>query len=264
MTHEEYEALLSAYVDDEIDAPDALTALEAHLATCASCTARLAQYRELRVAVGDTLRRQAVAERAPEALRERVAAALRAADATAESPWVAKRRARPWRLGAGGVLAAAAAIVIAVAIGTRGGGDDAVSREVLDSHIRSLAGDEAHLMDVASTDQHTVKPWYAGKLDFAPTVVDFGPQGFPLLGGRVDYVAGHRAAALVYGRRQHKINLYEWPASDAKKETNLASELRLGYSVLHWTHAGMVYWAVSDVNPADLEQLARNIDSTLR
>ena len=166
-----------------------------------------------------------------------------------------------------GVLAAAAAVVLAVGVavgvpvGGRGGGNDTTAQEVLDSHVRSLAGDQAHLFDVASTDQHTVKPWFSGKLDFAPSVVDFGPQGFPLLGGRVDFIAGKRVAALVYGRRQHKINVYEWPGDIESKP---AGELRLGYSMLHWSHAGMVYWAVSDVNPNDLQELARNIDTISR
>jgi anti-sigma factor RsiW len=252
MTHDQYEDLLSAYVDGELDDG---RELESHLATCATCTVRLAEYR----AIGDSLRRNARGESAPTALRERVAAALDAAEATAASPW-ARRRRPMWNPG---VLAAAAAVVLAVgvAISGWGRGNDSVAREVLDSHVRSLAGDEAHLFDVQSTDQHTVKPWFEGKLDFAPHVVDFAPEGFPLLGGRVDYIAGQRAAALVYGRRQHKINVYEWPGGADAKPTG---ELRLGYSMLHWSHAGIAYWAISDVNPADLEELARNIDSISR
>lgn len=254
MTHEHFEDLLSAYADGELD--DA-GSLEAHLPTCAPCTARLAEYR----AMGDALRRQAHAETAPAALRQRIAATLEAAEATAASPW-ARRRRPMW---SPGVLAAAAAVVLAVglAVGGRRGGDTAetTAQEVLDSHVRSLAGDQAHLFDVASTDQHTVKPWFSGKLDFAPSVVDLAPQGFPLLGGRVDFIAGKRVAALVYGRRQHKINVYEWPGGS---ESNPAGELRLGYSMLHWTHAGMAYWAISDVNQNDLQELARNIDTISR
>ena len=255
MTHEQFEDLLSAYADGELDD---VASLEAHLPTCAPCTARLAEYRGM----GDALRRQAHAETAPLALRQRIAATLEAAEATAASPW-ARRRRPMW---SPGVLAAAAAVVLAVGLavgGRRGGGDEAgtTAQEVLDSHVRSLAGDQAHLFDVASTDQHTVKPWFSGKLDFAPSVVDLAPQGFPLLGGRVDFIAGKRVAALVYGRRQHKINVYEWPGGNESKP---AGELRLGYSMLHWTHAGMVYWAVSDVNPTDLQELARNIDTISR
>ncbi len=265
MTHDQYLDLLSAYIDGELaDAAE----LETHLATCGSCSARLAQYRQLSATVGDSLRRQTSDEPAPAALRERVAALVSAADATAASPWVTRQRPRrQWRIGTGALAAAAAILLVAVGVRLGGGtstGSDAIAREVLDSHIRSMAGDEAHLMDVVSTDQHTVKPWYEGKLDFAPTVNDFSAQGFPLLGARVDYVDGHRAAALVYGRRQHKINLYEWPAATGARDAIPASELRLGYSVLHWTHAGMEYWAVSDVNPADLQELARNIETTGR
>jgi anti-sigma factor RsiW len=257
MTHEQFEDLLSAYADGELEAVGGDAAgLSAHLATCASCTARLAEYR----AMGDSLRRQAHAESAPAALRERIAATLDAAEATAASPW-ARRRRPMW---SPGVLAAAAAVVLAVGVavgGRRGGGGDTTPQEILDSHVRSLAGDQAHLFDVASTDQHTVKPWFEGKLDFAPPVVDYAPEGFPLLGGRVDFISGRRVAALVYGRRQHKINVYEWPGgTDTKK----IGELRLGYSMLHWSHAGMAYWAVSDVSPADLQELARNIDSISR
>jgi anti-sigma factor RsiW len=257
MTHEQCLDMLSAYIDGEL--PD-VASVESHLASCPSCSARLAEYRQLSAAIGTTLRRQATIERAPAALRERVAAAVNAADATAASPWATRSQRRAWRVGAG-LVAVAAAVVFAVSISSGRPNDGGVAREVLDSHIRSLAGDEAHLMDVVSTDQHTVKPWFNGKLDFAPTVSDFSVQGFPLLGGRVDYIDGQRVAALIYGRRKHKINLYEWPTGNGPAGTIPASELRLGYSMLHWTHAGIVYWAVSDVSSADLQELSRNIDS---
>ncbi|HZS58892.1 MAG TPA: anti-sigma factor [Gemmatimonadaceae bacterium] len=253
MTHDHFEDQLSAYADGELEER---AELETHLASCASCTARLVEYR----AIGDSLRQRARAEPAPAALRARVEAAIGGAQAAAASPW-ARRRRPMW---SPGVLAAAAAVVLAVGVGVSGWGrrDDSVSKEVLDSHVRSLAGDQAHLFDVQSTDQHTVKPWFSGKLDFAPHVVDFTPEGFPLLGGRVDFIEGRRVAALVYGRRLHKINVYEWPTGG--NDTKTAGELRLGYSMLHWSHAGMMYWAVSDVGPPDLEELARNIDSISR
>jgi anti-sigma factor RsiW len=252
--HEQYEDLLSAYLDGELaDRAE----LETHLATCPSCAARLAEYR----AMGDSLRRQAREEPAPAALRARLEAALGAAEATVASPW-ARRRRPMW---SPGVLAAAAAVVLAVGVAVGGRRTvDTTGQEVLDSHVRSLAGDQAHLFDVQSTDQHTVKPWFEGKLDFAPTVIDFAPEGFPLLGGRVDFIAGKRAAALVYGRRKHLINVYEWPAGSGLVDTEPTGELRLGYSMLHWSHAGMVYWAVSDVSPADIQELARNIDNISR
>jgi len=125
---------------------------------------------------------------------------------------------------------------------------EAIVAELVDNHVRSLIGD--HLTDVRSTDQHTVKPWFNGKIDFAPHVVDLAGQGFPLIGGRVDYIAGHNAAALVYGRRKHFINLFIWPAGGA--DSGGMSRAYNGYSLLHWVTDGLSYWAVTDASPTDL------------
>ncbi len=129
---------------------------------------------------------------------------------------------------------------------------DAVATELVDNHIRSLMGD--HLMDVRSTDQHTVKPWFEGRTDFAPRVVDLAPQGFPLLGGRLEYAAGHTIAALVFGRRKHIINLYEWPTSESTDMSEQPRSVK-GYAVLHWVSNGLSYWAVTDASAVDLMAL---------
>ena len=124
--------------------------------------------------------------------------------------------------------------------------------ELVDSHVRSLMLD--HLVDVRSTDRHTVKPWFAGKADIAPAVPELAPAGFPLIGGRLDYVGGHAAPTLVYGRRQHIVNLYIWRASPAERGASAPAMLasRDGYHVLRWAAGGLVYSAVSDVDPVDL------------
>jgi anti-sigma factor RsiW len=126
---------------------------------------------------------------------------------------------------------------------------NALVAELVDNHVRSLIGD--HLTDVRSTDQHTVKPWFAGKIDFAPRVVDLAAKGFPLLGGRVDYVHGHTTAALAFGRRRHIVNLFIWPSGGSDDAVH--SEAYNGYSLKHWTADGMSYWLVSDASAADLE-----------
>src|SRR6185503_12846278 len=131
--------------------------------------------------------------------------------------------------------------------------DDLLAQEVVSSHIRSMMLN--HLVDVPSSDQHTVKPWFNGKLDFAPDVKDLVDQGFPLVGGRLDYVDNRAVAALVYQRRKHSINLFIWPSSDAAKSTQQFSVN--GYNIIHWTNSGSTYWAVSDVNSTDLSEFAK-------
>lgn len=179
---------------------------------------------------------------APTGLRERVRSAVRR-----------DRRRRSWRIGVTAGLTASL-VLLAGAWGIRaaGGGADPGFAAALDGHLRSLA--PGHLTDVASTDRHTVKPWFAGRLDFSPPVVDPAAAGFPLLGGRVDVLDGTPVAALVYSRRSHLINVFVRPAAAQETTTPRATVLR-GINILTWSDGAMRFWAVSDLNLAELEQL---------
>lgn len=197
---------------------------------------------------------------APDGLREAIRSQLRARGRA--RPLLSTAPSRRWLTSSGAArwLTAASVILVAVAGGWRLGviqgrdraQSEAVAQGALASHLRSLVGD--HLTDVASTDRHTVKPWFAGKLDFSPPVADFAAQGFPLVGGRVDYIGGRRVAALVYAHGAHFINVFVWPTSG--RDMSLTRVAIQGYTVLHWTKGGMTYWAVSDVDPTALGTLA--------
>ncbi len=156
-----------------------------------------------------------------------------------------------WRIAAGLVIAAAAGWGAGVLrpVGSTMSPSSRTTTELVDAHVRSLL--PGHLLDVVSTDRHTVKPWFAGKTDIAPVVVDLSDKGFPLLGGRLDYIDGHTAAALVYGRRAHKINVFVWRTTPGEPPDG--SFAVRGYSLLHWTNGGLTYWAVSDAALPELE-----------
>jgi anti-sigma factor RsiW len=237
------DTLLHGYLDGELDLVHTLS-VEEHLRGCAACADACEQLRRLQSA----LRAEVPRFGPPPGLARRVQVALRAAD-RAEAP----ARRRPWRW-----LATAAALLM-LALGGWGllrtqvpSRHDLLAREVVASHIRSLMAE--HLTDVRSGDRHTVRPWLSRKLDFAPAVPDLDEQSFPLVGGRLDYVAGRPVAALVYRRRQHVINLLTWP-EDA--EAPLRTEMRQGYHLCRWARAGMRSWAVSDLNAEELAEFAR-------
>jgi anti-sigma factor RsiW len=165
------------------------------------------------------------------------------------------------------MLAWAAMVTLAVSLGSLAevrivrarqatAATEALAQDVVAGHVRALMG--AHLFDVRSTDQHTVKPWFLGKLDFSPPVDDLAPDGFPLVGGRLDYLSGRSVAALVYQRRQHTINVFIWPVTDSNEAATDARTLR-GFHVRHWTRGGMTFWAVSDLNDTELDQFVHDL-----
>jgi len=205
--------------------------------------------------MGETIRDALPTYEAPAALR--AWARAQAAQATPAIPRVSNLRNLRR-------LAYAAGLVVAASTGWMGnryvaaGSDSAKAERVLvasivDTHVRSLLAD--HLTDVLSSDHHTVKPWFAGKVAFAPFVPDLQTQGFPLVGGRVEVVSGHTAAALVYGRGPHKINLFIWPVSAVDAGPPIA--WYNGYSLVHWTDRGLSYWAVTDAAASELNTFER-------
>jgi anti-sigma factor RsiW len=236
--------LIEAYLDEELD-PGLRAAVEEHLSSCQACSETHSRFREQQASV----RSSAPYYTAPAQLQQSVREAVRRA---AANEGAAKARNTPWRW-----LAIAASVLLAISVswnvrrpqpGTAE--NDLVARNVLSDHIRSLIG--THLLDVPSSDQHTVKPWFNGKLDFSPVVKDFASQGFPLIGGRLDYLTDRTVAALIYRRRQHVINLFTWPADSSPVTESRFS--RNGYNVVHWTYGGMTCWAVSDITISELEQ----------
>jgi anti-sigma factor RsiW len=238
--------LIEAYLDDELDAARH-SAVEQHLATCESCSEIHTRLREQKA----TIRATAPYYSPPPNLQQSVRDALRRTGRAKTKPvWEV-----PWRW-----LTIAASMLLVVSVSwnlaqLRPRSSEAqVADNVLSDHIRSLIG--TRLVDVPSSDQHTVKPWFAGKLDFSPEVKDLEAQGFPLVGGRIEYLAGRRVAALVYHRRQHVITLFIWP--DASSSGVDAGISRNGYNLLHWTAGPMTYWAVSDVSASDLQNF-RNL-----
>jgi anti-sigma factor RsiW len=159
-----------------------------------------------------------------------------------------------WIIAATSLLSTVIVIWVVASIFARQSTGDVLAQEIVSSHVRSLMAD--HLTDVPSSDQHTVKPWFDGKLDFSPPVKDLSQQGFSLNGARLDYIGNRPVAALVYQRRKHPINLFVWPSTEAPAVSEKASE-RQGYNLIRWSNGGMTYWAVSDLNLAELQQFAQ-------
>jgi anti-sigma factor RsiW len=249
MTCERMAEILDAYVDAEVD-PVYVRDIEWHLGECAQCARQFAARR----ALGEAIRTQLPRYRAPADLLPQAAVEKKAAP----------DRLRLWRNTA---RALAASLVIVVGGGTAWmlrpartpARDVAIGQWVLNSHLRSLQlGETGRLVDVVSTDRHTVKPWFAGKLSFAPTVRDLTASGFPLVGGRLEMIEDQDAAALVYRRQKHVINLLMWPAEPGAGETSpTAQAAGNGFHEVHWRMQGMNYWAVSDVEEGELMAFAR-------
>jgi anti-sigma factor RsiW len=246
MNCQQAKPLIDPYADGELEAA-AVLELEQHLQSCSACGIAWRNLQSLKKA----LKQDALYFTAPEELRRRIKSEL-------PSP---ARRVSPWQAWNWNWLttimtgAAACLALLLTAKLTRPSSEQPLAQEVVSSHVRSLMAN--HMLDVVSTDQHTVKPWFNGKLDFSPPVKNLVKQGFPLIGGRLDYLDGRSVAALVFQRNKHVINLFIWP----EKEQNLkpASPAPMqGFNLVHWAEADMTFWAVSDLNEKELMEFVED------
>jgi anti-sigma factor (TIGR02949 family) len=243
------EAMVDAYLDGELSATDSAE-LERALDVCPECRKRLEAGRAM-----SGLLHELPSEPAPDLLRARIERELRAIAGASQRP-VAPNRTMRW-------MAMAASLIVAVSIGWIGGtlsgrggpGDD----ELVSAYLRVASSE--HPVDVASTDRHTVKPWFAGRIAYSPPVYDLTAQGFPLEGGRVDVVGGRKVSVLVYRRNQHRIALSLWPSSAG--DTPAKVTVRDGFAMAEWRHAGFEMHAVSDIAPAEMSAFAAALDKAV-
>ena len=245
MTCQETGLLIHALADGELDLVKSIE-IEAHLQECQSCARAQEEIRRLRSFMKDASLRFTPAANFEKRLRSAVRREGKEKPTT--QPWWR------WSMAAASLVVVVLAVWVVVVILNRPASDAVIAQEVVSSHVRSLMAQ--HLTDVPSLDTHTVKPWFDGKLDFSPPVKDLGPQGFELKGGRLDYIDNRPVAAIVYQRRQHLINVFVWPANRNSKSTAQAS-VRQGYNMIRWTNSGMDWWAISDLNLAELQQFVQ-------
>jgi anti-sigma factor RsiW len=245
MTCKETKNLLNAYVDGELDSAGSL-AVESHMQSCASCLTDVEKLHALASAIENGSLRF----KAPPGLKRNVQAAIRAAHPATKNSLFQWRRAS--------VAASAVLIIVLTWAGAarwmKSSGETQLVDDIVSSHVRSMMAN--HITDVSSSDSHTVKPWFGGKLDYSPPAKDLTEQGFRLIGGRLDYLDNRPVVALIYQRSQHVINLFVWPSNRSafREPQQLA---RQGYNLIHWTRSGMTYWLISELNLTELNECAR-------
>jgi anti-sigma factor RsiW len=255
------EIMLHALIDGELDAGHARD-VEAHVATCPACAEELKTFRAMRA----TMAQANLKEAAPAHLRNRIEAALAVPAAEVSAPrqsWLASARAS-WKNFFGGfavgtALSAAVAASLVIAV-VRNDQNQQIASDVVSAHLRSLQA--GHLTDVETSDQHTVKPWFNGKLDVAPPVIDLTAQGFTLIGGRLDYINGQPVASIVYRRRKHVINLFVAQQLGAAAH-GVKDEIVQGFNIRHWSESGLDLWAVSDIDAGELDEFGQKFTAAL-
>jgi anti-sigma factor RsiW len=257
----ESEILLHALIDGELDAGHA-SEVETHAATCAACAEKLTAFRAMR----DAMATVSLKEAAPAHLRRRIEAALPSPPVRAggwfsslTASWRASLRTFFGGFALGTALSAVVAATLVIAV-VRNDQDQKIGSEIVSAHLRSLQA--GHLTDVETSDQHTVKPWFNGKLDVAPPVIDLTAQGFTLIGGRLDYIDGQPVASIVYQRRKHVINLF------VAQQVGIAArgekrDTVQGFNIRHWRDQGLDYWAVSDIAGDELDEFVQKFSAAV-
>jgi anti-sigma factor RsiW len=248
MNHDRAKHLLPAFADRQLD-PVRRFFLGRHVARCPSCLMELEAMQSMSTAIRTNL----PVHRAPPALAMRIGSAL-----PREAPPVVSNRPRRLDFAGTAMAGGLAGIALTLAVTRLTSKMDPLAADVVADHVRSMMAD--HLTDVATSDRHTVKPWLSARLDLSPEVKDFAVQGYPLVGGRLDYVDGHRAAAIVYRRDQHVINLFAFVADD-RGDSSPKQENRDGFNIIRWRMGGVTYVAISDVEAGQLMTFARLIES---
>jgi mycothiol system anti-sigma-R factor len=239
------ERLLHALLDGELDAMNAVD-FETHLTTCAACAAEFEHQQEMRAAI----RQIGATEKAPQRLRLKIEAMIDEAAKPAAPPTAPRAPASGWRA-KGLSLAIAACLALAILLpGLPPTGGDEIREQLVASHVRSLLAE--HLTDIQSSDRHTVRPWFNGKVDVAPPTVDLAKEGFPCLGGRLDYIENQVVAVLVYKRGSHVINLFVRSAPD-EQDLGPRDSMFRGYNLRQWRRDGMEFWAVTDASEPELD-----------
>ena len=240
------QTVMHGYLDRELD-PSVSLQYEQHIGECPACSKALAEQQAIQTA----MKVDSLYFKAPANFRDRLRASLKKQSSTRPVRF-------PWRS-----FAAAACVAFCIGLGFllaqltfTHSVHERLTQEVASAHIRSLQAE--HMVDVKSSDRHTVKPWFNGKLDFSPPTPDLEKEGFPLVGGRLDYLNGRPVAVLVYKRREHLINVFAWPSSRTAS-SDFQRETRQGYHLVQWSEAGMNYWLVSDLNPTELNELAKRL-----
>jgi anti-sigma factor RsiW len=241
---QDFRGLIHGYADGELGVSESVS-LERHLATCPACAQELKNVQELRSA----LKSPSLYYEMPKGLEKKIFSAVQKAQKNEQSLWGRLLTLQKTAALVAAAIIAAFSFQLGSNLPSRFGAHG-LAQEVISEHVRSLQAQ--HLLDVVSTDQHTVKPWFTGKLDFSPKVKDLKDQEYPLIGGRLDYLSGHTVAAIIYRRHGHVINLFTWP--EQKENQALRSESHQGFNLIQWSENGMQYWVISDLNAAELQQ----------